>query len=389
MKAIRNIVVSILFIVLYWLFIKSYFFDWMIFESIIYIFWLYIVWHFMFIFYKADRYFIIWLLLMSFIIILLSKNFNYNHIIQVILFHIAIWYMSRDVNSVVANRISVNTRSLMMYSSITFMVMISLTYAMRIATVKDWFSCDVLKTQTSQIIDYITLQYPRSEISNIISNIQISNPLDIKMSEILWISIYNSWETNISWNNNASIIISDWSSGIYVSDLYGTYQQVSLPPVNSTIQNKSNQIQTPTSSQSILNNLYVDSTQNTEANNINDASILNNLVHESAPTEQTSNSIWIIWLLKNREKAIVENTLKDKSLVDKGICEYIYEQVKIRQSNPQFIVSTIVLLFAILYPFFRFLFYIVGFVWRLILLILKQMWIYKIESYYQKIEKIE
>ena len=55
MKLLRNILISSVFLLCYGLFIKSYFFDRFLFESIIYIFGLYISGHLFFIFYKLGK----------------------------------------------------------------------------------------------------------------------------------------------------------------------------------------------------------------------------------------------------------------------------------------------------------------------------------------------
>lgn len=326
---------------------------------------------------------------MTIIVCLLSKSYGVSSALQIILFHTAIWWMSRDVAFVINGRTRVNRRSLMMYSSVTFMILVSVIFAIRIATVPNNFSCDILRNQTSQAINYITLAYPRSQIKNRYEHTQLNNIINGKMSNIIWI-------TTVTWANTTGqqnkIIITDGSSWLYISDLTGTKpltEQKQLAP-KSTPQTETND------ANDALKNLSPDTNENINSNNENtdNANILDNLTHNAADISWEEDTWilapqWILWKLEFYENMIINNVVNDKSLVDKWICEYTFEQVKTRQKHPEFLISSIILLFAILYPFFRFIFYIVGFIWRLLLLILSKFWIYNIAAYYQKVEKIE
>lgn len=386
MKIIRNILISTLFLWFYGLFIKSYFFDWFLFESIIYIFGLYISGHLFFIFYKVDRYFWVWLLLMSAIVILLSQSFDYSSMIQIILFHVAIWWMSRDMDFVINGRINVNRRSLMMYSSTTFIMLVSVIYAIRIWTVPNDFSCDILRNQTNNAVNYVILAYPRNKVNERFDNSSLNNIINGKMSNVIW-TFAESWDIN-SWDIiEKQINISDWSTWPNISDLTTNQLKVLNTPETS-IQVWANEQTTDdiATDKNIIQNLIKEKAKN----NSNSNNILSNLTHNAADIKNTWEiSWWLIWKLEYIKIMLIDNLIKDKSIADKWICEYIYEQVKVRQNHPEFLISSIILLFAILYPFFRFLFYIVWFLGRLILFLLCKLWLYKISIYYEKVEKIE
>ena len=387
MKLIRNILISILFLWFYGLFIKSYFFDRFLFESIIYIFGLYVTGHLFFIFYKADKYLVIWLLLMSMIVSLLSKSFDYSSILQILLFHAAIRWMSRDMDFVINGRINVNRRSLMMYSSTTFIILISVVYAIRIWTVPNNFSCDVLRNQTNDAVNYVTLTYPRNKANERFDNSSLNNIINGKMSNILWISFSDSGDATVTWNINKEYVnISDWLTWANISDL-NTNQLKNINTIKNSTETENKEV---TNNNDILLNLTTSKDASTTNANNND--ILWNLTH-NAPSISTwyiaDMPEWIIGKLEYLKSTIIDNLIKDKSIADKWICEYIYEQVKVRQNHPEFLISSVILLFAILYPFFRFLFYIVWFLGRLVLLLLCKLWLYKINIYYEKIEKIE
>ena len=385
MKLLRNILIFALFLWFYWLFIKSYFFDRFLFESMIYIFGLYISGHLFFIFYKTDKYFIIWLLLMSVIVTLLSQSFDYSSILQILLFHAAIWWMSWDMDFVINGRINVNRRSLMMYSSITFIMLISIIYAIRIWTVQSNFSCEILRNQTNEIINEITLAYPRNKANERFNNSSLNNIINGKMSNILWIWFDKSGDIYKS-NDMNRISIDNWINWINISEL--NTRPIEWSKTSNELKKvKDKEINKQSN---ILQNL---SLNNNELWSDKDSwNISDNLTHNTADINKWYN--WnmtndIIWKLEYIKNIIINNIINDKSIADKWICEYIYEQVKLRQDHPEFLISSIVLLFAILYPFFRFLFYIVWFVWRLILLILSKIWLYKISIYYEKVEKLE
>ncbi len=393
MKLIRNIFVAIIFLLFYWLFVKSYFFDRYIFESIIYIFGLYISGHLFFIFYKNDRFFWIGLLMASIIICILSKSYDITSALQILLFHIAIWYMSKDIQFVINDRIKTDRRNLMMYSSSAFIILISVIFAIKIATVPSSFSCDVIRNQTSQAINYITLAYPRSQVKERYQSTQLDNIINGKMSNIIWI------DDNLSWINQTGttgkIFMTNGSSW-YISDLSGNQPNNNLSNDIETKNNTKPNIDTksPNIQNQILQNLSPNDTQTSSQNN---DSILTNMTHNAANIWSwldnidiwDSSSQWILWKLQYFEKIIINNVINDRSMVDKWICEYTYDQVKMRQKHPEFLISSIILLFAILYPFFRFIFYIIGFLWWLLLILLCKLWIYKTNIYYEKVEKLE
>ena len=256
------------------------------------------------------------------------------------------------------------------------------------------FSCDVLRWQTNQIINYATLAYPRNKANERFEKSPLNNIINGKMSNILGVPSSG----NISSGNSEYIYISDWASWADISQMknpaiWSVGQASKTEP---KLIEKANPEEAKQNN--ILNNLKSNSDHSDSSNNGNNWwrsdwwSILDNLTHDSANIYIS----WdltipndILWKLEYIKNIITNNIINDKSIVDKWICEYIYEQVKIRQSHPEFLISSIVLLFAILYPFFRFLFYIVGFVWRVLLLILCKLWLYNISIYYEKVEKIE
>ena len=93
--------------------------------------------------------------------------------------------MSKDIQFVINDRIKTDRRNLMMYSSSAFIILISVIFAIKIATVPSSFSCDVIRNQTSQAINYITLAYPRSQVKERYQSTQLDNIINGKMSNII------------------------------------------------------------------------------------------------------------------------------------------------------------------------------------------------------------
>lgn len=108
----------------------------------------------------------------------------------------------------------------------------------------------------------------------------------------------------------------------------------------------------------------------------------------SLETEQ-SNYDLLIQKFNTYKKNIIDQTLKDNSTVNMGICDYLLGQVNTIYENPAFKASVILLMFLIFYGFIRIVFWImtgVAFILFKILFVLK---VYRIKRVLKEVEDLE
>ena len=69
----------------------------------------------------------------------------------------------------------------------------------------------------------------------------------------------------------------------------------------------------------------------------------------------------IVQSINTYKKNLIDQTLKDSNLVNMGICDYILLEINKRYQNPAFLGSVILLLFLLMYGFFRIVFWVMEF----------------------------
>lgn len=71
-----------------------------------------------------------------------------------------------------------------------------------------------------------------------------------------------------------------------------------------------------------------------------------------------------------------------------GICDYLLNKVNMEFGRPEFAASLILLLFLLLYPFVRIVFWVMSFIAYTIFKLCYLLGVYKVELHQEKIEKI-
>ncbi len=97
----------------------------------------------------------------------------------------------------------------------------------------------------------------------------------------------------------------------------------------------------------------------------------------------------IVQSINTYKKNLIDQTLKDSNLVNMGICDYILLEINKRYQNPAFLGSVILLLFLLMYGFFRIVFWVMEFLWFGIFKIMRRCRLYKVEKGMEEVERIE
>lgn len=87
-------------------------------------------------------------------------------------------------------------------------------------------------------------------------------------------------------------------------------------------------------------------------------------------------------------KEIVQQVQTENVSTSMGICDYLLNKVNMEFGRPEFAASLILLLFLLLYPFVRIVFWVMSFIAYTIFKLCYLMGIYKVELHQEKIEKI-
>jgi hypothetical protein len=109
----------------------------------------------------------------------------------------------------------------------------------------------------------------------------------------------------------------------------------------------------------------------------------------SLQTTKQSGLAGVVQNINTWKKNLVDQTLKDSSLVNMGICDYVLNEVNKRYQNPAFLGSVILLLFLLMYGFFRFVFRVMEFLGFAIFKIMRWSRLYKVQKVMEEVEKIE
>ncbi len=106
--------------------------------------------------------------------------------------------------------------------------------------------------------------------------------------------------------------------------------------------------------------------------------------------EENKNKWFIKKLSEKYDKLqdMVKKAIDDNKIVNQWICSIVVEQIKQKMNNPVLILSVLFLLFLVIYPFIRWIFIIVSFLWWIIFEILYLFKLYKKEEWVKKIKQI-
>jgi len=89
------------------------------------------------------------------------------------------------------------------------------------------------------------------------------------------------------------------------------------------------------------------------------------------------------------KKNLIDQTLKDNSTVNMGICDYLLGQMNTIYENPAFKASVILLMFLIFYGFIRIVFWVMTGIALVIFKILFALKVYHIKTVLKEVEDLE
>ncbi|MFA7298473.1 MAG: hypothetical protein WC010_02390 [Candidatus Absconditabacterales bacterium] len=104
--------------------------------------------------------------------------------------------------------------------------------------------------------------------------------------------------------------------------------------------------------------------------------------------KQSSSSI-IVQKFNTFKKNLIDQTLKDNSTVNMGICDYLLGQMNLIYENPAFKTSVILLMFLLFYGFVRIVFWVMTGIAFILFKILFGLKIYSIHTEMREIEDLE
>lgn len=108
----------------------------------------------------------------------------------------------------------------------------------------------------------------------------------------------------------------------------------------------------------------------------------------SLQTKQSSYSL-LIQKFNIYKKNIIDQTLKDNSTVNMGICDYLLGQVNTIYENPAFKASVILLMFLIFYGFIRIVFWVMTGIAFVLFKLLFALKVYRIKIVLKEVEDLE
>jgi hypothetical protein len=89
------------------------------------------------------------------------------------------------------------------------------------------------------------------------------------------------------------------------------------------------------------------------------------------------------------KKNLIDQTLKDNSTVNMGICDYLLGQMNQIYDNPAFKTSVILLMFLLLYGFVRIVFWVMTGIAFVIFKILFGLKVYHVHTVMKEVEDLE
>lgn len=108
----------------------------------------------------------------------------------------------------------------------------------------------------------------------------------------------------------------------------------------------------------------------------------------SLETKQSGYSV-LIQKFNTYKENFIDQTLKDNTTINMGICDYLLKQVNAIYENPTFKASVILFMFLIFYGFIRILFWLMTGVSFIIFKILFAFKVYRIKIVLKEVEDIE
>ncbi len=108
----------------------------------------------------------------------------------------------------------------------------------------------------------------------------------------------------------------------------------------------------------------------------------------SLQTQQSSYSL-LVQKFNMFKKNLVDQTLKDNTMVNMGICDYLLGQMNQIYENPAFKTSVILLMFLLLYSFIRIVFWVMTGIAFVIFKILFGLKVYRIKTVIKEAEDLE
>jgi len=108
----------------------------------------------------------------------------------------------------------------------------------------------------------------------------------------------------------------------------------------------------------------------------------------SLQTQQSTYST-MIQKFNTFKKNLIDQTLRDNSMVNMGICDYLLGQMNIIYENPTFKASVILLMFLLLYGFVRIVFRVMTGIALVIFKILFVSKVYRIKTVMKEVEDLE
>ena len=306
---------------------------------------------------------------------ILLRSGNRRTLASLCMFGVAVILLILTISYECNNKKSISSWALFQSGMGTFGVLMTLVYAMNFVGRYESFdlTCATLTSQTSNFIETISLQTSRKWLKKEqivllqtwwnLTDITIGEAVgNIKLQE----SLVHTWSDSytISWFEVDNLLHTQ-SIPISITSRKNTANiQSLLPNIAPTNQTT---IQTSQIPVSLENNIEV--------------------THDSAGWNQRSGGI--LGQIEYYKGVLIDQVMSDKKLVDQWVCNYIVEQIQQRYSKPNFQISVVVLLFVLLLPFVKLIFWLVGIIGFVLFQLAKWCKIYTFEIDREPVEKIK
>lgn len=108
----------------------------------------------------------------------------------------------------------------------------------------------------------------------------------------------------------------------------------------------------------------------------------------SLQTQQSNYSL-LVQKFNLFKKNLIDQTLKDNTMVNMGICDYLLGQMNQIYENPAFKTSVILLMFLLLYGFIRIVFWVMTGIAFVVFKILFGLKVYHVHTVIKEVEDLE
>lgn len=260
---------------------------------------------------------------------------NFFKIISMYTLNIWFIYLIVDINSEINNRKTLSSWAIFNSWVWMFSLFLALAYSFMFIGIYDKFNltCGTLYDHTNKFIDFVSkpLSLSMDEAWKVKKSLWVF--YDSKVKDIIWINLNLSWNWLFSGKNISWFV---------------------LPDLVTWKDNKK---------------LVLTGVVSTWAKDI---------VYEK----------WILWKIEKMKVDLIK-TFSDKKNVDSWICSYTIEQIASRYEKPSFKFSVITLLFFLLWPFMRIIFFIISVLNLLIFAIARLLKVYKFQYVLEEVEELE